>query len=100
MAPTKSVGDCPDGYSYNSDFDKCYQYHSTAVQSQSLAEDICKETGGALVTINSYQENSFVASLSGGALTWIGLSDRDIEGQYKWESGTAPIYTNFNYGNQ
>jgi len=75
---------------------KCYKYHST-LTTQPLAEAACVSEGGTLVSINSADEQNYVVSLSRSDI-WIGLNDRDTEGIYRWESGAAVVYTNWNYG--
>jgi hypothetical protein len=56
--------------------------------------------GGDLVTINDAVENSFVrsnvAEFDGTSRhTWIGLSDRFVEGDYQWASDEMTPYTAF-----
>jgi hypothetical protein len=73
---------------------------------------------GYLATVTSLQEQSFLYNLArtqvnaglGGASIWIGASDRDIEGQWRWSTGpeagtlfwvggSAWQATNSNYSN-
>jgi len=86
------------------------------------AEANAVKLGGHLVTINDAEENLFVSniflknspwSIRAAASDiennhWIGLSDKDNEGTYRWISGEPVTYTNwasnepnnFNNGNQ
>jgi hypothetical protein len=58
--------------------------------------------GGHLVTINDAAENAWVvANFAGGAglesrPLWLGLTDRDSEGNFQWVSGQATTYFNWN----
>ncbi|KAM4605884.1 uncharacterized protein O3C94_023193 [Discoglossus pictus] len=52
----------------------------------------CREQGGHLAVINSEQEQKFLQGLV-TERSWIGLTDRDIEGQWHWVDGT-PYSTN------
>ena len=79
------------------------------------AEANSVKLGGHLVTINSEQENAFLVNnfatsvsyngakgdSSGNAnytpRAWIGLSDKDIEGVYKWTSGEEVSYMGRNW---
>lgn len=62
----------------------------------------------APVTIDSEAENNLVHDLCGDESCWIGLNDREEEGQWVWPDGTlawaggvdgvAHAYTNWNAG--
>jgi len=52
------------------------------------AKQACEKIGGHLVTISSERENRFVSDLTGGRGFWIGLTDEDVEGNWKWVDGT------------
>ena len=60
-------------------------------------EDKCQEQGGHAVSIHSQEENDFILSAFGSALsdvmvTWIGAVDR---GSWSWEDGTDWDYSNW-----
>jgi len=59
--------------------------------------------GGHLVSLNSAGEQAFVESslmsaADGRRVMWIGLTDRDVEGDWRWTSGEDLTYTNWHSG--
>jgi len=55
--------------------------------------------GAHLVTINDQAENDWVVnSFLGDDVLWIGYTDKDQEGSFKWVSGESSIYTNWDVG--
>lgn len=65
-----------------------YVFKST--KSWSSAKSYCESLGGHLVTITSSKENKFVASLidkSKLKYIWLGATDKDKEGTWKWVTG-------------
>ena len=65
------------------------------------AEKYCESLGGHLVTINSKEENDAVwafARNSGYESVFIGLSDAEEEGTWKWVTGEPFTYTNWAEG--
>jgi hypothetical protein len=60
----------------------------TGAASWGASSAACAEWGGALVTIDSPEEEGL---LSQNTLidTWIGLNDRETEGEMRWDSGDA-----------
>ena len=83
-----------------------YEFVSSAGISWTSARDAAalKSMYGAtgyLATITSQTESNFVVSKVSGT-TWIGASDADVEGTWKWmtgpEAGTNLSWTNWNTG--
>ncbi|MEO0969129.1 MAG: lectin-like protein, partial [Cyanobacteria bacterium J06639_18] len=61
-------------------------------EAQSHAESI----GGNLVTINDAAEEEWLKTTFGSTEElWIGLTDKNVEGQFEWSSGEALTYTNW-----
>ena len=55
----------------------------------------CAGVGGYLAVMNTASENSYVASKLMGRTAYIGLSDRNVEGQFEWVNGDPLSYTNW-----
>ncbi|KTF74531.1 hypothetical protein cypCar_00031016 [Cyprinus carpio] len=49
----------------------------------------CLKRGANLTIINSNDEQDFVKKISANANVWIGLTDIDVEGSWKWVDGSA-----------
>lgn len=73
-------------------FDSHLYHISTRNKSWDEARQDCKSRGADLVIINTQQEQEFVSSLN--KEVWIGLSDVNVEGQWRWVDGT-PLTTKF-----
>ncbi|KAL9963762.1 hypothetical protein ACROYT_G027300 [Oculina patagonica] len=48
----------------------------------------CKADGAQLVKIESADKNDFIKSLLGEGYYWIGLTDAETEGDWKWSDGS------------
>lgn len=62
------------------------------------AKAFCEENGGRLLEITSEQEQQIVEELLKSGtydFYWLGLTDVETEGTFKWESGAALSYTNW-----
>ncbi len=85
-----------------------YNGHTYALIDERMSWDdaiaFCEKTGGHLVTITSQEENAFLMDKAfyttdnatyypSGA--WIGFSDAEEEGNWKWVTGEAVTYTNW-----
>ena len=63
------------------------------------AEKFCEQAGGHLATITSWQESRVVRSILEDAAYseyWLGASDEEWEGGWKWLTGEAFDWTNWN----
>ncbi|XP_068429175.1 CD209 antigen-like [Clinocottus analis] len=75
---------CPAGWKRFSC--SCYFLSSRSDTWEQSRED-CKDRGADLVIIDSLEEQKFLSSIAEHR-TWIGLTDRDDEGSWKWIDGT------------
>lgn len=62
------------------------------------AQQEAQAIGGNLVTVNDQAEQDWLYDTFGNGFPWIGLSDAEIEGTYKWASGQPLDYTNWSSG--
>jgi hypothetical protein len=73
----------------------------TDLRTWSSANALCESRGGHLATVASATENEVVRSLiaNGGQWhAWLGLSDADNEGTWRWATNEPIPYTNWNPG--
>ncbi|KAF6093019.1 C-type lectin domain containing 17A [Phyllostomus discolor] len=77
---------CPEGWL---PFEgKCY-YFSPNTKSWDEARKFCQENYSHLVIINSFSEQNFVAKAHRSPrVYWLGLSDKEHEGKWKWLDGS------------
>jgi len=68
-----------------------YGYSYTWAQ----AKDECRHRGLTVASIHSQQEQDFVADLTEGQISWIGLTDAATEGEWLWSDGTPVDYLNW-----
>uniref|UniRef100_A0A8B9GDH7 MRC1 protein n=1 Tax=Amazona collaria TaxID=241587 RepID=A0A8B9GDH7_9PSIT len=67
----------------------------------SEAKQICEENKGYLVTVRDRYEQAFLTSVIGlnpAKYFWIGLSDTEEQGTFKWASGDVVTFTHWNAG--
>lgn len=87
---------CPRGW--HSFRNNCYLYNEKQV-TYTKARSFCAKKGGHIVDIQSEEENTFVSQLSSRVFAWIGLTDVETEGQWKWDrTGSLATYTNWRPG--
>ncbi|MFO0792896.1 MAG: lectin-like protein [Candidatus Brocadiaceae bacterium] len=66
---------------------------------QTCEQEAIDKYGAYLVTINNGDEQDWLTDIFGGsARYWIGYTDKDEEGDWKWISGETSSYTNWNTG--
>ncbi|NXL63118.1 MRC1 protein, partial [Chordeiles acutipennis] len=82
---------------------KRYDFHCYLVGSALLAfseaNKTCEQSKAYLATVESRNEQAFLTSLTGlrsEKSFWIGLSDTEERGSFRWTSGEAPLFTHWN----
>ncbi|XP_067290034.1 C-type lectin domain family 4 member F-like [Pseudorasbora parva] len=75
-----------DGWTY---FKSSFYYLSNEEKSWTESRRYCTARGADLIIINNQKEQDFVKNISNGTSVWIGLTDRDVEGRWKWVDGSS-----------
>ncbi|XP_055365495.1 CD209 antigen-like protein E [Betta splendens] len=73
-------------------FSQSLYYVSSVQKSWNESRDDCLQKGADLVIIDSHEEQEFTRSFKKSS--WIGLTDIDTEGTWKWVDGT-PLTTSY-----
>ena len=77
--------------------DSDYYYYPGNEMVWSEAQTYAEQYGGNLVSINSQEENDFITSKTNWKV-WIGLTDSDVEGIWKWSDGSDYDFSNWKSG--
>ena len=86
------------GYLYMGQLGDSYYYCSFARVKWAKAKREAEEIGGYLASINSEEENNFIARRLIERNAYIGLSDYATEGQFEWHDGSPLSYLNWKSG--
>ncbi|XP_056591958.1 CD209 antigen-like protein C isoform X1 [Triplophysa dalaica] len=62
---------------------------SSELKNWTESRSYCRDRGADLIIINNKEEQDFVNNITSGAQHWIGLSDSDVEGTWKWVDGST-----------
>ncbi|NWS70873.1 MRC1 protein, partial [Crotophaga sulcirostris] len=76
----------------------CYLVGS-ALLTFSEANKTCEQSKAYLATVESRSEQAFLISLTGlrsEKYFWIGLSNREEQGSFRWTRGETPLFTHWN----
>ena len=84
-----------DGFIYMGTLKGHKYYCSSFASTWDYANSYCISYGGHLASINSAEENTMLANFLTTQSAYIGFSDSDNEGQFKWSNGDPVTYTNW-----
>nr|XP_055064554.1 CD209 antigen-like protein C [Misgurnus anguillicaudatus] len=79
-----------DGWIY---YQSSFYYNSSEEKNWTESRSYCKEKEADLIIINNKEEHDFVHKVSGTESTWIGLTDIDVEGRWKWVDNSTLNYS-------
>ncbi|XP_051763536.1 hepatic lectin-like [Ctenopharyngodon idella] len=75
-----------DGWIY---YQSSFYFISSESKSWTESRRYCTERGADLIIINNTEEQDFIMKMSCSKAAWIGLTDSDVEGTWKWVDGST-----------
>ncbi|XP_065146855.1 C-type lectin domain family 4 member M-like isoform X2 [Paramisgurnus dabryanus] len=76
-----------DGWKY---YRFSYYYISSEMKNWNESRRYCRERGADLIIINNKEEQDFIKkTMSSPVRFWIGLTDIEVEGRWKWVDGST-----------
>ncbi|XP_067289935.1 CD209 antigen-like protein C [Pseudorasbora parva] len=75
-----------DGWTY---YQSSFYYISNEEKSWTESRRYCTARGADLIIINNRKEQDILKKVSDGTLVWIGLTDSEVEGRWKWVDGSS-----------
>lgn len=86
------------GFTFIGNYNGNLYYLSNNTAYWDPARQDCANNGGHLVTITSSGENSFLTNSTATGSIWIGLTDKNSEGNFVWITGETFSYSNWDTG--
>ena len=87
-----------DDSAWKTEGNRCYRFYPQDGLSYPQMQALCKRAGGELARIENAKQDALATSLVGKSRAFIGLTDSIVEGKFKWQDGTSPVYTNWSPG--
>ncbi|XP_026103528.1 CD209 antigen-like protein C [Carassius auratus] len=79
----------PDGWTY---YQSSFYYMSNETRNWTESRQDCQKRGADLIIINTREEQDFVKKITDKREFWIGLTDSEVEGTWKWVDGSTVTY--------
>ncbi|XP_078393214.1 perlucin-like protein [Cetorhinus maximus] len=97
MLRSCSESPCPSGWKVHNHH--CYKFSTHKVNWDS-AKRHCESLNSHLIIINTKQEQDFIKKSieNNPGVSWIGLTDRESEGNWTWVDGTPVSFTRWGQG--
>jgi len=83
---------CPKGWIKRNNF--CYKFPNKK-QNYITADKTCSSEGAHISSVENADEAKFLNKLAGKQQIFIGFTDQDKEGTFKWADGSTSTYTNW-----